>query len=892
MKLFLHSLIAAFTSVFLISHTDGAGVQTPSGDLFLKSSDGSFYGTSAEGGTFGFGTVFRVTPDNEVTVLVNFTGNTGAAIGAHPKGGLVEGSDGNLWGTTEQGGTTGNGTVFKLNPSSGTFQTVVQFDGNNDGGTPTGSLVKGAGDSLWGMTSEGGASDAGVIFMVDAITGGFSPVVSFTGSTGAAKGSGPKGSLYYDGAGTFWGLTSAGGATSVGTVFKYTFPGDVFTTVAEFTGPSGGIPGAMPVASLVSDGAGSLWGTTSGGGTNSRGTIFKVNTTNDAFTSVHAFDGTKGSSPRGSLLNDGLGSMWGTTAADGEDLLGTVFKINTTTNVLTTVFSFTGTSGNARGAFPLAGLTNDNTGTFWGTASFGGREDRGTIFRIDASTGEFELMAEPNESATPPATTVQSPPTTGTDGSPIVLTGTTSDNNEVLSVLVNVNGTGYLPATITPGAAPGDPSTWTFSFIPAPAPAQNIILIKSVDSGGDTSKVTTLKFKYTPVRAEAGTYNGLVTPTVNSSTLFQHTGFFSMKVLPNGRFTGKLMLGGQSRTFSMSGNVSTLGNVTFGKLQTPTLTIVRKNLPSLVLSLTFTITPSLTAQISGTLTESGTPMATLAAGEALYSLLRNPVAPEMKVPATLLNPNTDRGVYTGVFPALTPIAQGIAATDYPQGSGYAFIKLVKNGKMRFAGKLADGKPFGAAAVLTEGNVFPLYSKITGSLGAIAGNITFQDNAGSDADATGIKWFRIANARLPYPNGWPNGIEIDFLGSKYVPVKLLPGQTPMGNPLSIADDNALLTLTHTGLAGDFTNELAINSNGAVLVLDTTPGGTATPALKVKLSNKGAFTGSYLDPISLKTTKFNGVVLQKAETAAGFFITLTPSGSPATPGVSGSVEIVAQ
>ena len=270
----------------------------------------------------------------------------------------------------------------------------------------------------------------------------------------------------------------------------------------------------------------------------------------------------------------------------------------------------------------------------------------------------------------------------------------------------------------------------TWAALIAAWKAGNIAIDAATDPAGVAAAkdvaLVTFVYIYVPSRPEAGSYSGLATPATNS-TPFKHTGIFGMTVLSNGRFTGKVVLGGQ-KAIVLQGRIDAFGVARFGKLLTATLNITRGPLlPSQTLALSFTTGPSLAAVATGTISESGSVIVNLDANRALYTVRRNPVAPLLNMPATLRDPLLDKGVYTGVFSPLSVANQGMAATEFPQGSGYSFVTVRRDGKVLLRGKLADGAPFTATALLTEGNILPFHAKLYGGKGAISGLITFRDN---------------------------------------------------------------------------------------------------------------------------------------------------------------------
>ncbi len=372
----------------------------PQADL-VQGSDGSLYGTSVNGGPSGYGTVFRMTTDGVVTMLVNFTDNGAINIGRIPSKSLVQGSDGNFYGTTGLGGSgnygLGFGTVFKMTPG-GAVTTLVRFNGNgatNKGSYPSG-LVEGKDGSFYGTTAEGGKGyngfGLGTVFKITP-DGVLTTLVEFTGKGGDNKGSSPEGGLVLGKDGNFYGTTRYGGGPDSGTVFKMT-PAGVLTTLAEFTGKNG----SSPQAGLVQGKDGKFYGTTYEGGAAGKGTVFRM-TPSGALTTLVEFTGNgasnKGRYPLAGLVqgrdgnfygttSDGDGNFYETTYAGGESDAGTVFKM-TPRGVLTTLVKFTDSLTRNKGRHPQAGLVQGRDGSFYGTTSGGGEGDNGTVFKITSA---------------------------------------------------------------------------------------------------------------------------------------------------------------------------------------------------------------------------------------------------------------------------------------------------------------------------------------------------------------------------------------------------------------------------------------------------------------------------------------------------------------------------
>ncbi len=200
----------------LYSFTGGADGSEPYAGL-VQDVQGNLYGTTLQGGAHGAGTVFRVTLSGIETVLYNFTGG---ADGLEPYGGLVLDPQGNLYGTTLEGGAYGYGTVFEVFPSSGIIRVFHSFTGTGgDGADPYAGLVRDSNGNLYGTTYYGGTSGYGTVFMVTPLFSIYRVLYSFTAGT---DGAGPIGGLVRDTPGNLYGTTLWYGANGAGTVFKLT----------------------------------------------------------------------------------------------------------------------------------------------------------------------------------------------------------------------------------------------------------------------------------------------------------------------------------------------------------------------------------------------------------------------------------------------------------------------------------------------------------------------------------------------------------------------------------------------------------------------------------------------------------------------------------------------
>ena len=316
----------------------------------LQGSDGSFYGTSKDGGNTN-GMIFKATPGKALVVSHQFVGTDGAS----PVGGMVQATDGNFYGTTAAGGNgataanfyIGPGVIFRTTPS-GSFSVIYMFSGS-DGYSPNGNLIQATDGNLYGTTESGGEGcNASAAYM-------------------------PSG---------------------CGTVFRISTAGTL-TTLHLFIAA---VDGSAPLTGLVQAADGNLYGTTSAGGPNGYGTVFRI-TTAGAFTTLHSFTGTDGAVPNGAtpMVQATDGNFYGTTYGQGkhgktgQPNQGTIFKM-TPSGTLTTLYSFCAQTNCADGAYPNS-LVQGSDGNFYGTTAEGGANGAGTVFELSLVSPTLPTIA-------------------------------------------------------------------------------------------------------------------------------------------------------------------------------------------------------------------------------------------------------------------------------------------------------------------------------------------------------------------------------------------------------------------------------------------------------------------------------------------------------------------
>lgn len=350
---------------FVVNGSDG---YTPDGALFIAS-DGNYYGMTFSGGSHGEGTVYKVTPAGVETVLYSFAG--GPNDGASPYGELIQASDGNLYGMTSAGGMSGFGTIFMVT-LLGAETVLHSFTGApNDGKYSLSGLVQASDGNFYGTTELGGTGDQGTVFKMTP-AGTVSLLYSFPG-VAVTDPAIPDSTLIVGNDGNLYG-TAIGGGVGAGIVFKITRDGTFSTLYSFNAGPS---DGGTPEAKLLLASDGNFYGTAPNGGTGSVGVVFKVTPTGQE-TILHSFGGppSDGAFPQGNLIQGSDGNFFGTTYTGGAHNFGTVYRI-TPTGVETVLFSF---SGSADGQWLWSGLVETPSGGLRGTAS--GGAVNGALFEL------------------------------------------------------------------------------------------------------------------------------------------------------------------------------------------------------------------------------------------------------------------------------------------------------------------------------------------------------------------------------------------------------------------------------------------------------------------------------------------------------------------------------
>jgi hypothetical protein len=412
-----------------------------------------------------------------------------------------------------------------------------------------------------------------------------------------------------------------------------------------------------------------------------------------------------------------------------------------------------------------------------------------------------------------------------------------------------------VPPTITPDG--------TLSYLPSPnASGTATITVTLRDNGGtadggiDTSAPQTFTIAVSTFAEEIGTYYGLVEAAAGTTMSTEQFGSAKVTLGKKGTFSALLKIAGKS--FHLRGSFDNAGVAHFGRELAETAALSRKDLPDLVATLRLDVANG-SDHLSGTLQENGADFAAIETDRALY--------PAGEVPADL------PGDYTVLFATRTAANPGREEKTLPLGEGVGVMTVTAKGSAKLRGTLADGTAVSCASPLVKGNRWPFHVSMRGGKGSITGPAIFRDTPGaSDFDGARLHWFKSASTAELYPDGWPEGLQTDLLGSKYVvpdtDESVLPG-------LGAADDDGNAELTFIG--GDVPEP---GMTAAVMVSPVNQATVLDPAHDVSMkfkSKSGYVSGDFLHPISQKAAKLKGVVFQKQKLGAGFFLGTTESGS---------------
>ena len=374
-----------------IVHSFGDGTVVSDGanpaSAIIQASNGALYGTTPAGGAAGMGTIYEITQTG-LRILHSFGDGSVLNDGSDPACALVEGHDGRLYGTTVGGGSAGFGTVYCVT-LAGIVTVVHSFDDGtvpDDGASPYASLIQGSDGDFYGTTMAGGVG-YGTVFKIT--RDGVETVLHrFADGSVLDDGLWPQFSLVEASDGRLYGTTARGGTASLGTAYVLTSSGAEAILHDFHTGPIS-FDGAMPSGSLVPASDGNLYGSTWEGGFHGGGTVYQL-TTDGAETPIYSFGptiGPDGGAPYGSLIQATDGNLYGTTeygGSTGPSGDGTVFRVSITGSEMV-VHSFGDGSIVNDGDRPAAALVQASDGNFYGVTQDGGSASAGTVFKLIAA---------------------------------------------------------------------------------------------------------------------------------------------------------------------------------------------------------------------------------------------------------------------------------------------------------------------------------------------------------------------------------------------------------------------------------------------------------------------------------------------------------------------------
>jgi uncharacterized repeat protein (TIGR03803 family) len=298
--------------------------------------------------------------------------------GGSPENPPIIGTNGVLYGTTYSSETGGG--IYSIGTNGKNFAVLYEFPGGADGAGPFGQLAEGPGGVLYGTTLFAGTSGQGTVFQFAPATQTLTVLHAFDVADGAT----PYAGVVQDKAGNLYGTTSAGGANNFGTIYKIAAGTQTFSKLADLDGASG----SAPYTPLLIGPDGYLYGTASGGGTSNDGTIFRLSPQGGKIKLLYSFSGADGNGPFSGLTAGKHGLLYGTTDAGGTDNVGVVFAFDPKSRQLKVLHSFSRQDG----AGPQGKVALDKAGRLLGTTFYGGTNDSGVIYQYDPATSSFQVL--------------------------------------------------------------------------------------------------------------------------------------------------------------------------------------------------------------------------------------------------------------------------------------------------------------------------------------------------------------------------------------------------------------------------------------------------------------------------------------------------------------------
>jgi uncharacterized repeat protein (TIGR03803 family) len=356
--------------------------------------DGYLYGAAYDGGPGYGGTIYRLFPDGtDFQVLKSFSNDLADPdqAGFYPLGSLLLGGDGFLYGTNAYGGSNNYGTIFRISLDGSVFELLHQFDYNLDGATPRAKLTKGSDGRIYGSTTNGGGVGMaqGTIFRLNPDGTGFQLLHDFHVSNFATDGFEPGSALLEGGDGYFYSTTANGGGLTGGTLFRLLPDGTDFSIIRSFDYNQ---EGQWAYGALITGADGLLYGTLNDNADPGVGSVFRVLPDGTDFEVVYGFNtNPTGNSPKGELAWEGDGFLYGTTTSGGMNGAGSVYRIQPDGSNFDMLYSFASTSG----VNPYSGLLPGGDGYLYGTAAAGGA-GYGVVYRLLPDGTGYQVLKQFN----------------------------------------------------------------------------------------------------------------------------------------------------------------------------------------------------------------------------------------------------------------------------------------------------------------------------------------------------------------------------------------------------------------------------------------------------------------------------------------------------------------
>ncbi len=624
-----------YTETTLYNFSSSVGTHPFNG--FIQASDADFYGVAYRSGPNSNdqvgGTAFKITATGDLTLLHAFPAS--ATDGALPEAIMIQGTDGNFYGTTTVGGANdeanlGDGTIFKITPS-GTVTILHSFNASSttDGAYPQAGLVQGTDGNFYGTVSTGGKYGYGAVFKITP-GGAFSLLYSFTGT--GSDGAQPFAGLVQGSDGSFYGCTYEGGA-GYGTIYKVTASG-AFTLVYAPTSAQG----SACSATLVEGSDGDFYGASYAGGPNLLGTFFKVNSSGSSFTVLHTFgSGTDGGQPFAGPVLASDGNFYQTTTTGGASNEGVIDRI-TPSGTTKTVYTFLG--GSTDGGQPYSTLTQANDGNFYSTTAEAGASSAGTVFQLAVSPAlappvqltlpatvaagaSFTLTYKVSNAYSDTLAYCFATNTASASDWTGLITGKPTTQSKTLTAsktagkytyALTCGGTETGTATITVGGSSKDNSTTTLTASPNPATVGQKVTLKATVTGSGSTPAGTINYSVDSLTFGSATLNG--------------SGLASLAATSNGIATGVYpVVATYPGSSTYNGSASKALNVTLNKA--PTATTLTASPTSVTPPADVTLTATVKRSTAGA---TGTP-----SGSVTFSVGSQPSPPSSSPPESPLS---------------------------------------------------------------------------------------------------------------------------------------------------------------------------------------------------------------------------------------------------------------